>query len=59
MTTNGVAAERLRWHCRSMVAVLAHIRDIEEWLGQGWQVAMVPVHPVQRAYGRCWVWRVA
>jgi len=42
-----------------MTPVLAHMRDIEEWIGQGWFAALVPVHPVQRAYGRCWVWRVA
>ena len=40
-----------------MIAVLAHIRDLEEYIAQGWVAAMVPAHPVQRAYGRVLVWR--
>ena len=42
-----------------MTRELAHMRDIEEWIGQGWFAALVPVHPVQRAYGRLYVWRWA
>lgn len=39
------------------IAVLAHIRDLEEWLAQGWIAACSPCHPVQRAYGKVIVWR--
>jgi len=41
------------------IAVLAHIRDLEEWVAQGWNVATGPAHPVQRGYGRCYVWKWA
>ena len=39
------------------IVVLAHVRDIEEWLQQGWYAACSPWHPVSRHYGRVYMWR--
>ena len=41
-----------------MIAVLAYLSDIEEWIAQGWYVADADHgHPVMTAYGRVYVYR--
>jgi len=44
----------------SVIVTLASLRDIEEWIAQGWYCGRLDNRtPVQRRYGAFYVWRQA
>jgi hypothetical protein len=36
---------------------LIYRADLQHWLEQGWCAGLPWWHPVQAAYGRCYVWK--
>jgi hypothetical protein len=46
-------------YAADVIVRLIHRADLELWLDQGWRLGLPWWHPVQAAYGKCYIWRSA